>query len=152
VATQALEVNFDAGASGVEVAAALNRRPQMVESESPVAHHDVSAGEIIPRERIVGPLGQAFLKTFRNVLESFAGVLQVPLPHVGARQLLIDFDQRSFFERMVALTGEDNLAVKLRDRVVVTAPQVIDVTEPRIGADDLNAFVAPQVLLLSFNR
>src|SRR5262245_4570417 len=85
IVAQSLEINFDACASGVEIAAAFNRHPQVLEGALLFAHHGISAGDIIPRERIVGAFGQAFLEILRDVPEGFAGVLQVPLPHIGAR-------------------------------------------------------------------
>src|SRR6266498_1474677 len=152
VVAQAFEIDLEPGARGVEIAAAFDRFPQVFERARLVAHHRVRAGDVIPRERVVGAFGQALQETRRDMAEGLAGVVHAPLPRVGAGQLLIDFDQYPFFEHVVALAGEDYLAVILRDRVVVAALQIIDVAEPRVGADDLHTFVASQVLLLRLDR
>src|SRR5262249_53884302 len=124
VAAQTFEIDLDAGARGVEIAAALDRFPEMFEGAGLVAHRRVSAGDVIPRERVVGAFGQALRETSHDVAERLAGVVQVPLPRVGAGQLLIDLDQHPLFEHVVALTGEDYFAIILRDRVVVAAFQI----------------------------
>src|SRR5262245_9122144 len=152
VVAQAFEIDLEPGARGVEITAAFDRFPQVFERARLVANHRVRAGDVVPRERVVGPFGQALRETRRDVAEGVAGVVHAALPRVGAGQLLIDFDQHPLFEHVVALAGEDYLAVILRDRVVVTALQVIDVAEPRVGADDLHTFVASQVLLLRLDR
>src|SRR5262245_28626271 len=152
VVAQAFEIDLEPRARDVEITAAFDRFPQVFERARLVANHRVRAGDVIPRERVVGPFGQALRETRRDVAEGVAGVVHAALPRVGAGQLLIDFDQHPLFEHVVALAGEDYLAVILRDRVVVTALQVIDVAEPRVGADDLHTFVASEVLLLRLDR
>ena len=151
VAAQAFEIDLGAGARCVEVAASFDRSPQVFDRGRLVAHHRVSAGGVISREGVVGAFGQALRETGSDVAERLAGVVHSP---AARRRSSASDTLRSapFFEHIVALAGEDHLAVILRDRVVVSALQVIDVAEPRVGADDLHALVAPQVLLLRIDR
>src|SRR5262245_6028100 len=114
VVAQTFEIDLDPGARGVEIAAAFDRFSQVFEGARLIAHHRVRAGDVIPRERVVGALGQTLRETRGDVAEGLAGVVQAALPNVGAGQLLVDFDQHPFFEHMVALAGEDYLAVILR--------------------------------------
>src|SRR5262245_48088614 len=58
VVAQTFEIDLDPGARGVEIAAAFDRFPQVFERARFVAYHRVGAGHVIPRERVVGALGQ----------------------------------------------------------------------------------------------
>src|SRR5215510_7959792 len=58
IVAQTFEIDLDPGARGVEIAAAFDRFPQVFERASLVAHHRVRAGDVIPRERVVGAIGQ----------------------------------------------------------------------------------------------
>src|SRR5215470_3281933 len=67
VVAQTFEIDLDAGARGVEIAAAFDRFPQVFERARLVAHHRVRAGDVIPRERVVGAIGQTLRESRRNV-------------------------------------------------------------------------------------
>src|SRR5262245_9111857 len=59
VVAQAFEIDLEPGARDVEITAAFDRFPQVFERAGLVANHRVRAGDVIPRERVVGAFGQA---------------------------------------------------------------------------------------------
>src|SRR5215475_9796057 len=69
VVAQTFEIDLDPGARGVEIAAAFDRFPKVFERARLVAHHRVRACDVIPRERVVGAIGQTLRESRRNVAE-----------------------------------------------------------------------------------
>src|SRR5262245_64989952 len=59
VVAQAFEIDLEPGARGDEITAAFDRFPQELERARLVAHHRVREGDVTPRDRVVGALGQA---------------------------------------------------------------------------------------------
>src|SRR5581483_6892664 len=104
------------------------------------------------REGFVRALLQPRFESLHDLLERPLRFFAIALPRVGADQSLIDFNGRAVTERVIHLAQEDQLLVQLGDGVVITALQVVEVAEPRMRADDLDALPAREELLLKLRR
>ena len=133
--------------------AQLAQRPlQVRQHRLDVVAQRVQRGQVVARERVVGPGGQTAIERLDGAVAEGAGFLLGAEPEVGRRQLLVHLDDRPIAQRVIGERQEIELAAVLPDRVLVLPAQVVHVAEPGVRADDDQPLRARHRPLLQVHR
>ena len=124
---------------------------ERIEGAISVTSKRVKTRHVVTGERVIGAVADARVKALQRAAKVPLGLVSAPLTQIDRADLDVQLEQRAISKRMVAGADEGHFPFVLAQRVVVVLSQVVDVAETRMCADDLEAEVAGDVLLLQIH-
>src|SRR3954447_9708017 len=112
----------------------------------------MQARDVVPRERVVGAVGNTGVEALERAAEVTLGVLLPALPKIDGAHLDVQLEQGAIAQRMIAGADERHFPLVLTQRLHVLALEIVHVSQPRMRTDDLQAEVPRDVLLLQLDR